>query len=197
MQENRSSLDDALALMRDLRTRCAWDAAQTHESLRPYLLEEAHEVDDAIRAGDDALLREELGDLLLQVLFHSVVAEDRGAFSFPDVARGFIAKMQRRHPHLYGEGERVPWEQQKARRRASIVDGLPVDLPALHRAGIAKVGVFNPAPDAAAAAADQKLFVLIPFKSVEDFAKNLCQIIHTRHRIKKLVADCFLPFQFI
>ena len=134
MQENRSSLDDALALMRDLRTRCEWDAAQTHESLRPYLLEEAHEVDDAIRAGDDALLRDELGDLLLQVLFHSVVAEDRGAFDVHDVARGFIAKMQRRHPHLYGEGERVPWEQQKARKRASIVDGLPVDLPALHRA---------------------------------------------------------------
>ena len=134
MQENRSSLDDAVALMRDLRTRCEWDAAQTHESLRPYLLEEAHEVDDAIRAGDDTLLREELGDLLLQVLFHSAVAEDRGAFGVHDVAQGFIAKMHRRHPHLYGEGERVPWEQQKARKRASIVDGLPVDLPSLHRA---------------------------------------------------------------
>lgn len=134
MQENRSSLDDALTLMRDLRTRCEWDAAQTHESLRPYLLEEAHEVDDAIRAGSDALLREELGDLLLQVLFHSVVAEDRGAFTFHDVASGFIAKMQHRHPHLYGDGERVPWERQKAKRRDSIVDGLPVGLPALHRA---------------------------------------------------------------
>ncbi len=134
MQENRSSLDDALALMRDLRSRCEWDAAQTHESLRPYLMEEAHEVDDAIRAKDDTLLREELGDLLLQVLFHSVVAEDRGAFDFHDVARGFVAKMQHRHPHLYGDGERVPWERQKARNRTSIVDGLPVDLPALHRA---------------------------------------------------------------
>lgn len=134
MQENRSSLDDALALMRDLRTRCEWDAAQTHESLRPYLMEEAHEVDDAIRSQDDAMLREELGDLLLQVLFHSVVAEDRGAFTFHDVAGGFIAKMRRRHPHLYGDGERVPWERQKAKSRDSIVDGLPVDLPALHRA---------------------------------------------------------------
>ncbi len=73
-----SPFDDALALMRDLRVRCDWDAAQTHESLRPYLLEEAHEVDDAIRAGDDQLLREELGDLLLQVLFHAVLAEERG-----------------------------------------------------------------------------------------------------------------------
>ena len=75
--------------MRDLRARCEWDAAQTHESLRPYLIEEAYEVDDAIRAGDDALLREELGDLLLQVLFHCVVAEERGAFDFDGRGRRF------------------------------------------------------------------------------------------------------------
>jgi MazG family protein len=127
-------LGEPLALMRDLRARCEWDHAQTHQSLRPYLIEEAYEVDDAIRAGDDALLREELGDLLLQVLFHSVVAEERGAFAFGDVARGFIAKMKGRHPHLYGDGERVPWEKQKAKKRDSIVDGLPAELPALHRA---------------------------------------------------------------
>jgi MazG family protein len=120
--------------MRDLRARCEWDAAQTHESLRPYLIEEAYEVDDAIRAGDDAKLREELGDLLLQILFHSVVAEERGAFSIYDVAEGFITKMKGRHPHLYGDGVRQPWEQMKAKKRASIVDGLPTDLPALHRA---------------------------------------------------------------
>ena len=81
------SLDDTLALMRDLRKRCEWDAAQTHESLRPYLIEEAHELDDAIRLENDKLLREELGDLLLQVLFHSVLAEERGAFAFADVAQ--------------------------------------------------------------------------------------------------------------
>jgi MazG family protein len=130
----KPSLEDTLSLMRDLRARCEWDAAQTHESLRPYLIEEAYEVDDAIRAGDDAKLREELGDLLLQVLFHSVVAEERGAFTMHDVAEGFVTKMQGRHPHLYGDGVRQPWEQMKAKRRASIVDGLPVDLPALHRA---------------------------------------------------------------
>ena len=73
--QDKPTLDDTLALMRDLRRRCDWDAAQTHASLRPYLIEEAHEVDDAIRDGDDAMLRSELGDLLLQVLFHSVVAE--------------------------------------------------------------------------------------------------------------------------
>ena len=120
--------------MRDLRARCEWDAAQTHDSLRPYLIEEAHEVDDAIRAGDDRMLKEELGDLLLQILFHSVLAEERGAFDLHDVADAFITKMKGRHPHLYGDGARQPWERMKAKKRASIVDGLPVDLPALHRA---------------------------------------------------------------
>lgn len=132
--EDKTTLEDTLSLMRDLRARCEWDAAQTHESLRPYLIEEAYEVDDAIRSGDDRMLREELGDLLLQILFHAVLAEERGAFSMHDVAAGFITKMRGRHPHLFGEGARQPWEQMKAKKRASIVDGLPADLPALHRA---------------------------------------------------------------
>jgi MazG family protein len=130
----KATLEDTLALMRDLRARCEWDAAQTHQSLRPYLIEEAHEVDDALRAGDDEALKGELGDLLLQVVFHSVVAEERGAFGLHDVAGALVDKMKRRHPHLYGDGERVPWERQKAKVRDSIADGLPVDLPALHRA---------------------------------------------------------------
>ncbi|HEY5441551.1 MAG TPA: nucleoside triphosphate pyrophosphohydrolase [Gemmatimonadaceae bacterium] len=130
----KTGLQETLALMKDLRLRCEWDAAQTHESLRPYLIEEAYEVDDAIRVGDDRLLREELGDLLLQVLFHSVVAEERGAFDFTDVAEGFLAKMKSRHPHLYEGGEKQSWEGMKAKKRESIVDGLPADLPALHRA---------------------------------------------------------------
>src|SRR3954449_5626116 len=97
----KPTLEDTLVLMRDLRARCEWDAAQTHESLRPYLIEEAYEVDDAIRSGDDRSLREELGDLLLQVLFHSVLAEERRAFDFGDVVEGFLQKMKARHPHLY------------------------------------------------------------------------------------------------
>jgi ATP diphosphatase len=134
MQE-KAGLTETLELMKDLRRRCEWDAAQTHESLRPYLIEEAYEVDDAIRSGNDRALREELGDLLLQVLFHSVVAEERGAFDFGDVAEGFLHKMKSRHPHLYEEGgERQNWEGMKAKKRDSIVDGLPADLPALHRA---------------------------------------------------------------
>jgi ATP diphosphatase len=133
MQE-KAGLTESLELMRDLRRRCEWDAAQTHESLRPYLIEEAYEVDDAIRSGNDQALREELGDLLLQVLFHSVVAEERGAFDFGDVAEGFLRKMKSRHPHLYEGGDRQSWEGMKAKKRESIVDGLPAELPSLHRA---------------------------------------------------------------
>jgi len=128
------SLDDTLALMRDLRKRCEWDAAQTHESLRPYLIEEATELDDAIRLEDDKLMREELGDVLLQVLFHSVLAEERGAFDFAAVAEGLMTKMKGRHPHLYGDDAKEPWEQMKSKHRKSIADGLPAALPALHRA---------------------------------------------------------------
>ncbi len=119
--------------MRDLRARCDWDAAQTHESLRPYLIEESHELDEAIHLGDDKLMGEELGDVLFQVLFHSVMAEERGAFTFNDVAEGLIRKMKARHPHLYGDGVKEPWERMKSMKRESIGDGLPAGLPPLHR----------------------------------------------------------------
>lgn len=132
--DDKATLNDTVALMRDLRKRCDWDAAQTHESLRPYLIEESLELDDALRQGDSPLMREELGDLLLQVLFHSVIAEERGEFDVHDVARGLIAKMQARHPHLYGDGVKEPWERMKSKKRESIADGLPVSLPPLHRA---------------------------------------------------------------
>jgi MazG family protein len=122
--------------MRDLRARCDWDRAQTHQSLRPYLVEEAHEVDEAIAAGSDPLLRDELGDLLLQVLFHAVVAEERGAFGMGDVAGALVAKMHARHPHLYGDGVKRSWEAMKAQAtpRRTLEEGLPTGLPALHRA---------------------------------------------------------------
>lgn len=121
--------------MRDLRARDAWDRAQTHESLRPYLNEEMHELDDALREGDDAATCGELGDVLLQVLFHAVIAEERGAFGPEHVAGSLVGKMRRRHPWLYGtDTERTPWEQMKAKSRRSLADGLPTGLPALHRA---------------------------------------------------------------
>ncbi|HZS58674.1 MAG TPA: nucleoside triphosphate pyrophosphohydrolase [Gemmatimonadaceae bacterium] len=134
MTQSKASLEDTLAIMRDLRVRCDWDAAQTHDSLRPYLIEESHEVDDALRRGDDPALQEELGDLLLQILFHSVLAEERGAFDMHDVAHGLVTKMRGRHPHLYEGAEKIPWEKMKAKKRASLGDGLPMTLPALHRA---------------------------------------------------------------
>jgi MazG family protein len=131
----RASLDDALAIMRDLRARDAWDRAQTHASLRPYLNEEMHELDDALREGDDAAMCGELGDVLLQVLFHAVIAEERGAFGPEQVAGSLVHKMRTRHPWLYGtETERTPWEQMKAKHRRSLAEGLPSGLPALHRA---------------------------------------------------------------
>lgn len=156
------SLDDTLALMRDLRTRCEWDAAQTHESLRPYLIEEAHELDDAIRLQNDPLMREELGDVLFQVLFHSVMAEERGAFAFADVAEGLITKMKGRHPHLYGDAAKEPWEKMKSKHRNSIADGLPTALPALHRAHrlqdrAAGVGFDWPDVDGPAAKVEEEL----------------------------------------
>jgi MazG family protein len=142
-------LDDALRIMRDLRARDAWDAAQTHESLRPYLNEEAHELDDALRSGDDAAMMAELGDVLLQVLFHAIIAEERGAFDVGHVAGSLVTKMKKRHPWLYGsdgsgdtgergpaadDARREPWEKMKARTRGSLAEGLPAGLPALHRA---------------------------------------------------------------
>lgn len=109
-------LDRGLALVEFLRSRCPWDAAQTHHSLRRYLLEESHEVVDAIESEDDDALRDELGDLLLNLAFQVVIAEERGAFSRDDVVRGLEEKMRRRHPHLYG-GDPVPWERTKAMER--------------------------------------------------------------------------------
>jgi MazG family protein len=153
MQEKKR-LDDALAIMRDLRARDAWDRAQTHASLRPYLNEEMHELDDALLAGDDAAMCGELGDVLLQVLFHAIIAEEREAFTIEDVAGSLVAKMVKRHPWLYGretterqlrdnrettgavadDSRREPWEQMKARSRKSLAEGLPQGLPSLHRA---------------------------------------------------------------
>lgn len=130
-------LDRALQLVRFLRSGCPWDAKQTHGSLRAYLIEETLELVDAITDGDDAAMRDELGDLLLNVAFQIVVAEERGAFDAEDVVGRLEAKMRRRHPHLYGEAEDRPgWEEMKAHERAEqdIFDGLARRLDPLSRA---------------------------------------------------------------
>lgn len=137
-----SPFDRALDLVRFLRARCEWDARQTPESLVPYLLEEAHEAAEAVTRGADDELAGELGDLLLNVAFQTVLAEERGAFDAEAVVSRLEAKMRRRHPHLYGDGPARDWEQMKVEERmaaegsvpASLLDGLPRGLEPLSRA---------------------------------------------------------------
>jgi MazG family protein len=111
------SLDRALALVRFLRANCPWDAAQTAETLIPHLVEEAREVVDAIHHDDPRELEGELGDLLLNLAFQVVVAEEKGELTADSVTRRLEAKMRRRHPHLYGDGPKEEWETIKARER--------------------------------------------------------------------------------
>ncbi|AWN23910.1 nucleoside triphosphate hydrolase [Deinococcus irradiatisoli] len=139
-------MHDLLDTMRRLRAPdgCPWDQEQTHRSLRPYLLEEAAEAADAISAGDLAELRAELGDVLLQVAFHSVIAEDAGEFTYQDVERGIVEKLVRRHPHVFGavqvtgaEDVVNNWQSIKAQERGgksrSAADTVPRALGALAR----------------------------------------------------------------
>lgn len=102
MTAGGEGLVEFLGLMRTMRERCAWKGAQTHESLAPYLREEADEVLEAIAEGDPAHLCDELGDLLLQIYFHAAIAEEAGAFTMDDVVAGLTAKMRRRNPHVFG-----------------------------------------------------------------------------------------------
>ncbi len=110
--------------LRDPETGCPWDQAQTHASLIPYVLEEAHEVADAIRHGEDAHLAEELGDLLLQVVLHARIAAERKGFDLAAVARGITAKLVRRHPHVFEPGAAVrSWDAIKVEERAAATGG--------------------------------------------------------------------------
>ncbi|HUL03913.1 MAG TPA: nucleoside triphosphate pyrophosphohydrolase [Gemmatimonadales bacterium] len=125
----------ALALVRDLRARCAWDGAQTRATLRPYLVEEVLELDQTLRRDDPVELRDELGDLLLHFAFQVVLGEERREFDAESVTRGLEEKMWRRHPHLFGGGEKpVSWEmgkREEGRGKGQTLAGLPPTLPAL------------------------------------------------------------------
>lgn len=141
--DDGAGLVDFLHLMRRMRAEDAWKAAQTHRSLARYLLEEAHETVEAIETGDVEHLKEELGDLLLQVYFQVVIAEDGGEFTMDDVVEELTAKMVRRNPHIFepGEGTRPTydelvesWQAVKTAEkphRTSPADGIPSSLPAL------------------------------------------------------------------
>ena len=163
---------DVMARLRDPATGCPWDLEQNFETIAPYTIEEAYEVAEAIRQDDRAALRDELGDLLLQVVFHAQMAREDGSFDFDEVARGIADKMIRRHPNVFGDDESdarhsAPaqmrsWEAQKAAereakaeaegRRPSVLDGVALALPALLRAEklqkrAARVGFDWPGPE--------------------------------------------------
>src|SRR5437867_2289378 len=144
-------IEQVLKVMARLRAPqggCPWDLEQDHVTLRYHAVEEVYELMDAIEAGDDHEMVEELGDLLLQVVFHCQLARERGAFDFDDVARHILDKLIRRHPHVFGDSEAktvdavwAQWEQiKKAEKhgtkhaRPSALDGIPKHLPALMRA---------------------------------------------------------------
>ena len=172
-------IEALLRLMTRLRDRergCPWDAVQTFASIAPYTIEEAYEVADAIARDDLAGLEEELGDLLLQVVFHAEMAREAGAFDFDSVARGITGKMYRRHPHVFGKtaagSERDGWEAIKDRERrekaeskaerSSELDGVALALPALMRARklqerAVRVGFDWPDIDSTIAKVDEEL----------------------------------------
>ena len=155
-QPSRKTIADLLAVMAALRTPvtgCPWDLEQTFETIAPYTIEEAYEVHDAVERGDRAELRDELGDLLLQVVYHARMAEEEKAFAFADVVDAVTRKMIRRHPHVFGDEtaraatlEKGWWEKIKAEEKAekgngdataaspSLLADVPLALPALSRA---------------------------------------------------------------
>lgn len=144
-------LIEIMAALRDKETGCPWDIEQTFATIAPYTIEEAYEVAEAIARGDMGDLKDELGDLLLQVVYHAQMAAETGAFTFPDVVEAITTKLIRRHPHVFGDEEakaaghakgvweRVKAEEKRERGKAvpkaeSVLDGVPVALPSLIRA---------------------------------------------------------------
>jgi len=141
------TFEDLVKVMEKLRSEegCPWDREQTHKSLLPYLIEECYEVVDAIEKEDDEELKEELGDLLLQVVFHSQIAKERGAFTVDDVIDSIVRKLIFRHPHVFKGKEGIEtakdvsreWEKLKekeGKKRESLLDGIPSSMPSLDRA---------------------------------------------------------------
>lgn len=147
---HKHGFDRLVAVMAALRSKkggCPWDRVQTHKTLKPYLIEEAYETLEAIDSGDPQALKGELGDVLLQVVFHSQIAAEKGQFTARQVAQAIADKMIARHPHVFGASPQVKsaeeqvlrWEALKAgekghQKRKSIVDGVPKAMPALYRA---------------------------------------------------------------
>src|SRR3546814_153285 len=134
-----AALSEVMRRLRDPVDGCPWDAKQDFASIAPYTIEEAYEVADAIDRNDLTALKDELGDLLLQVVYHSQIASEAGAFTLADVIQAITEKMIRRHPHVFGNGTSSGWENIKAAERASAeqhgaLAGVALALPALKRA---------------------------------------------------------------
>jgi MazG family protein len=133
MQDD-SALGRAVAIVADLRERCAWDRIQTRRTLRPYLIEEAHELAAALEDGEPGAIREEVADLMLHLAWQLVLGTEAGEFSADDIADDVVGKMHRRHPHLYDQCEHERWEVIKRRGRTTglgVLSGLPATLPDL------------------------------------------------------------------
>lgn len=193
----KHTMEDLIEIMAALRgdPGCPWDQAQTHETLRPYVIEEAYEVVDAINRGSSDDLAEELGDLLLQVVFHSRIAQERGAFDFSDVVDGVSKKMIRRHPHIFGETKvensaqvLKNWEEIKQGEKdmttlTESMEGLPKTLPALMEA-------FKVQEKAARVGFDWD-DVKYPMDKVEDELRELKEVYkgENRDKIKEELGD--------
>ena len=167
---NLQRLIDIMSRLRDPIRGCEWDSVQTFATIAPYTIEEAYEVADAIARGDMADLKDELGDLLLQVVFHARMAEEAGLFDLSDVAGAISDKMERRHPHIFlgaEQGGHYLWEQIKAEERGAkgaegALDGVAIGLPALLRAEklqkrAARTGFDWPDPSGARAKIDEEI----------------------------------------
>lgn len=189
-----------MARLRNPVSGCEWDSAQTFVSIAPYTIEEAYEVADACERGDMADLKDELGDLLLQVIFHSRMAEEAHAFDFDDVAAAICDKMERRHPHIFGDrpdGGHHLWEEVKAEERAakgheSVLDGVALGLPALTRAEkvqkrAARIGFDWPDASGARAKIDEELAEIEAAEDDEQLAAEVGDFLfaavnYARHR---------------
>ena len=184
---------EIMARLRDPDRGCPWDIEQTFETIAPYTIEEAYEVADAIERGDMRDLRDELGDLLLQVVFHARMAQEAGLFDFQAVAAGITDKMIRRHPHVFGEqtyaslaDQVAGWEAIKALERASkakvgVLDGVLAGLPAMTRAvkltkRAARVGFDWPSTDEVLAKLHEEVAELEAEVAAGDIAKARAEL---------------------
>jgi ATP diphosphatase len=182
-----SSLSDLVEIMRRLRdpeTGCEWDIAQSFATIAPYTIEEAYEVADAIERTDLEALKDELGDLQLQVVYHARMAEEIGAFALDDVMASICAKMIRRHPHIFGDQAASPgWEALKAAERhededKSALAGVALALPALKRAEklqrrAARIGFDWPDPAGPRAKIDEELAEIDSAESADERSAEL------------------------